>query len=73
MNLISANLVQARRLDMLFVLGGNGTHAGANAIHAEVFKSFPPCIRTSYIKFIDYNKNIFASLKQSSLDRGVRG
>jgi len=22
---------------MLFVLGGNGTHAGANAIHNEVF------------------------------------
>lgn len=22
---------------MLFVLGGNGTHAGANAIHDEVF------------------------------------
>ena len=22
---------------MLFVLGGNGTHAGANAIHEEVF------------------------------------
>jgi hypothetical protein len=28
--------IQARRLDMLFVLGGNGTHAGANAIHEEV-------------------------------------
>ena len=35
-NLISAKHVQARRLDMLFVLGGNGTHAGANAIHGEV-------------------------------------
>lgn len=23
---------------MLFVLGGNGTHAGANAIHNEVVK-----------------------------------
>ena len=23
---------------MLFVLGGNGTHAGANAIHDEVVK-----------------------------------
>jgi 6-phosphofructokinase 1 len=28
--------IQARRIDMLFVLGGNGTHAGANAIHEEV-------------------------------------
>ncbi|KAK9271656.1 hypothetical protein L1049_002019 [Liquidambar formosana] len=27
--------IQARELDMLFVLGGNGTHAGANAIHNE--------------------------------------
>ena len=25
---------------MLFVLGGNGTHAGANAIHEEVLLSF---------------------------------
>jgi hypothetical protein len=24
---------------MLFVLGGNGTHAGANAIHNEVYLS----------------------------------
>lgn len=23
---------------MLFVLGGNGTHAGADAIHNEVYK-----------------------------------
>lgn len=30
--------IQARRLDMLFVLGGNGTHAGANAIHEECRK-----------------------------------
>ncbi|CAL4916595.1 unnamed protein product [Urochloa decumbens] len=30
--------IQARRLDMLFVLGGNGTHAGANAIHDECRK-----------------------------------
>lgn len=27
--------IQARGLDMIFVLGGNGTHAGANAIHNE--------------------------------------
>uniref|UniRef100_A0A5B7CCD3 ATP-dependent 6-phosphofructokinase n=1 Tax=Davidia involucrata TaxID=16924 RepID=A0A5B7CCD3_DAVIN len=27
--------IQARGIDMLFVLGGNGTHAGANAIHNE--------------------------------------
>uniref|UniRef100_A0A0E0ICD3 ATP-dependent 6-phosphofructokinase n=1 Tax=Oryza nivara TaxID=4536 RepID=A0A0E0ICD3_ORYNI len=30
--------IQARRIDMLFVLGGNGTHAGANAIHEECQK-----------------------------------
>uniref|UniRef100_A0A0E0M7I7 Phosphofructokinase domain-containing protein n=1 Tax=Oryza punctata TaxID=4537 RepID=A0A0E0M7I7_ORYPU len=30
--------VPARRLDMLFVLGGNGTHAGANLIHEECRK-----------------------------------
>ncbi|KAL5230111.1 hypothetical protein ABZP36_028887 [Zizania latifolia] len=30
--------IQARRLDMLFVLGGNGTHAGANLIHEECRK-----------------------------------
>lgn len=29
---------------MLFVLGGNGTHAGANAIHNEVVKPFVFCI-----------------------------
>lgn len=28
--------MQERGIDMLFVLGGNGTHAGANAIHNEV-------------------------------------
>ncbi|RRT82568.1 hypothetical protein B296_00014604 [Ensete ventricosum] len=27
---------QAKRIDMLFVLGGDGTHAGALAIHNEV-------------------------------------
>jgi 6-phosphofructokinase len=27
---------QERGINMLFVLGGNGTHAGANAIHNEV-------------------------------------
>ncbi|KAJ3705726.1 hypothetical protein LUZ61_009431 [Rhynchospora tenuis] len=27
--------IQARRIDMLFILGGNGTHAGAQAIHEE--------------------------------------
>ncbi|GJM84508.1 hypothetical protein PR202_ga00186 [Eleusine coracana subsp. coracana] len=32
--------VPARRLDMLFVLGGNGTHAGANAIHEEAHSAF---------------------------------
>ncbi|KAL5981142.1 ATP-dependent 6-phosphofructokinase 5, chloroplastic [Asimina triloba] len=30
--------IQARGIDMLFVLGGNGTHAGANAIHTECRK-----------------------------------
>lgn len=28
--------LQERGINMLFVLGGNGTHAGANAIHDEV-------------------------------------
>ncbi|XP_028098165.1 ATP-dependent 6-phosphofructokinase 5, chloroplastic-like [Camellia sinensis] len=28
--------MEARGINMLFVLGGNGTHAGANAIHNEV-------------------------------------
>lgn len=27
--------IQARGIDMIFILGGNGTHAGANAIHNE--------------------------------------
>lgn len=30
------NWWQERGINMLFVLGGNGTHAGANAIHNEV-------------------------------------
>ncbi|KAG6520417.1 hypothetical protein ZIOFF_017472 [Zingiber officinale] len=30
--------IQARRIDMLFVLGGDGTHAGALAIHNECRK-----------------------------------
>lgn len=30
--------IQSRRIDMLFILGGNGTHAGANAIHEECRK-----------------------------------
>lgn len=29
--------IQAKRIDMLFILGGDGTHAGALAIHNEVF------------------------------------
>lgn len=28
--------MQEKGINMLFVLGGNGTHAGANAIHEEV-------------------------------------
>lgn len=28
--------LQEKHINMLFVLGGNGTHAGANAIHNEV-------------------------------------
>ena len=27
---------------MIFILGGNGTHAGANAIHNEVFRIIFP-------------------------------
>ena len=34
-------LIQERGINMLFVLGGNGTHAGANAIHNEVVKPVP--------------------------------
>ncbi|MCL7043950.1 hypothetical protein MKW94_004543 [Papaver nudicaule] len=30
--------IQARSIDMLFILGGDGTHAGANAIHNECRK-----------------------------------
>ncbi|XP_072981834.1 ATP-dependent 6-phosphofructokinase 5, chloroplastic-like [Typha latifolia] len=30
--------IQARGINMLFILGGNGTHAGANAIHNECRK-----------------------------------
>ncbi|XP_010257275.1 PREDICTED: ATP-dependent 6-phosphofructokinase 5, chloroplastic-like [Nelumbo nucifera] len=30
--------IQTRGIDMLFILGGNGTHAGANAIHNECRK-----------------------------------
>ncbi|XP_072980792.1 ATP-dependent 6-phosphofructokinase 5, chloroplastic-like [Typha angustifolia] len=30
--------IQARKIDMLFILGGNGTHAGANEIHNECRK-----------------------------------
>lgn len=33
--------LQERGINMLFVLGGNGTHAGANAIHEEVFGLWP--------------------------------
>ncbi|KAF6154637.1 hypothetical protein GIB67_000521 [Kingdonia uniflora] len=32
------NSIKASGIDMLFVLGGNGTHAGANAIHNECQK-----------------------------------
>ncbi|KAL0909178.1 hypothetical protein M5K25_020024 [Dendrobium thyrsiflorum] len=37
---ISENVdsIQARGIDILFILGGNGTHAGANAIHNECRK-----------------------------------
>ncbi|XP_078444549.1 phosphofructokinase 5 [Wolffia australiana] len=30
--------IQARGINMLFILGGNGTHAGANAIHDECWR-----------------------------------
>ncbi|WOL09407.1 ATP-dependent 6-phosphofructokinase 5, chloroplastic [Canna indica] len=33
-----ADSIRAKAVDMLFVLGGNGTHAGANAIHYECWK-----------------------------------
>ena len=33
---VSLNWWQERGINMLFVLGGNGTHVGANAIHNEV-------------------------------------
>lgn len=35
-NFVFATWFQQRGINMLFVLGGNGTHAGANAIHEEV-------------------------------------
>lgn len=31
-----ANLSQEQGINMVFVLGGNGTHAGANEVHKEV-------------------------------------
>lgn len=33
---VPVSCVQKRGINMLFVIGGNGTHAGANAIHHEV-------------------------------------
>ena len=33
---------------MLFVLGGNGTHAGANAIHEEVLMSQLTILSSAY-------------------------
>jgi hypothetical protein len=56
---------------MLFVLGGNGTHAGANAIHAEVFKSCSLHQNKLYGLY-SVPKNILASLKHSSLDHGIK-
>ena len=35
-SLLNACVIQKKRINMLFVLGGNGTHAGALAIHNEV-------------------------------------
>ncbi|XP_026662008.1 ATP-dependent 6-phosphofructokinase 5, chloroplastic isoform X2 [Phoenix dactylifera] len=32
--------MQERNINMLFVLGGNGTHAGANAIHKEAHSAY---------------------------------
>lgn len=38
---------------MLFVLGGNGTHAGANAIHNEVFRyNTPSILRANTIEYV---------------------
>lgn len=35
-SLLNACVLQKKGINMLFVLGGNGTHAGALAIHNEV-------------------------------------
>ncbi|GAB4831645.1 ATP-dependent 6-phosphofructokinase 5, chloroplastic [Ancistrocladus abbreviatus] len=32
------DIIEAKEIDMLFILGGNGTHAGANTIHNECCK-----------------------------------
>ena len=41
--------LQERGINMLFVLGGNGTHAGANAIHNEVIN--PLALHQSMLTF----------------------
>ncbi|GAB2232124.1 hypothetical protein Drorol1_Dr00011147 [Drosera rotundifolia] len=45
--------VEERGVNMLFVLGGNGTHAGANAIHNEVIKRRMKVVVVGVPKTID--------------------
>ncbi|KAM0949049.1 putative 6-phosphofructokinase [Dioscorea sansibarensis] len=45
--------MQERGINMLFVLGGNGTHAGANAIHEECHKRRMKAVVVGVPKTID--------------------
>uniref|UniRef100_A0A0R0L0W7 Phosphofructokinase domain-containing protein n=1 Tax=Glycine max TaxID=3847 RepID=A0A0R0L0W7_SOYBN len=46
--------LKERGINMLFVLGGNDTHAGANAIHNELIYNFSPNLTKRYFKFLVY-------------------
>uniref|UniRef100_A0A0D6R285 ATP-dependent 6-phosphofructokinase n=1 Tax=Araucaria cunninghamii TaxID=56994 RepID=A0A0D6R285_ARACU len=48
-----ADSIQKRGINMLFVLGGNGTHAGANAIHDECRKRRMKVVVVGVPKTID--------------------
>lgn len=52
---------------MFFVLGGNGTHAGANAIHEEVFDIWGYDLLQPNLSLISIAWNSMSSVKNSSM------
>lgn len=54
--LLHLSLYQERGINMLFVLGGNGTHAGADAIHTEVGIACSSILTCCTMSLVEYRE-----------------